>query len=121
LLLDAYLIALRCTLPLAMRALPLPSLFRVIARRHRVASEANALRSIARAETIARRLRLPDTCLYRAMVRFAGLRAAGVDARFLMGVKRDAPEVGHAWVEVAGSPVGEAIDARLVATFTFPS
>src|SRR5215470_17113738 len=103
-----------------MRALPLPLLFRALAPRS-LATEARARRAIARSEAVARRLRVPDTCLYRAMVRFAGLRAAGLEPRFRMGVRRDAPEVGHAWVELAGAPVGEKVDPRLIATFTFPS
>jgi hypothetical protein len=119
-LLDAYLVGLRGVLPLGMRALPLPTLFRLVAPRRQSWSERRARQAIAHSEAIAPRLRLPDTCLYRAMVRFVALRAAGLDVRFRMGVRRDRPESGHAWVELGGMPVGEPPDARLVATFNFP-
>jgi hypothetical protein len=119
-LLDAYLIALRCTLPMAMRALPLPRLLGLLAARRPAAGEAAAHRAIARSEAVARRLRVPDTCLYRALARFAALRRAGLDPRFRMGVRRHDPERGHAWVELGGAPVGEAADASLVETFHFP-
>jgi hypothetical protein len=120
-LLDARLLALRCALPMAMRALPLPALFRVIQpRRIWPVSETRALRSIVRSEVAAARLRAPDTCLYRAMTRFVGLRTAGIPARFRMGVRRDDSEAAHAWVEVEGVPVGEEADERLIATYSFP-
>lgn len=118
--LDAYLIGLRATLPLAMRLLPLPALFAAIAPRRIAIDEARARVAIARSERLAPRLRLANTCLYRALARFVALRAAGLEASFHMGVWRDDPEGGHAWVELAGAPVNEAADERLVQTFRFP-
>ena len=46
----------------------------------------------------------PNTCLFRALTRFASLRSAGHEARFVMGIDADDATVGHAWVEVAGRP-----------------
>lgn len=119
-LLDARLVALRCALPLAMRALPLPTLFRLIEPQSASTTEARALRAITRSEVMAARLRAPNTCLFRAMTRFVGLRSAGIAANFRMGIRRDDIEAAHAWVEVGGVPVGEDADERLVATYSFP-
>jgi hypothetical protein len=56
-------------------------------------------------EAIARRARLgPDTCLFRALARYALLRRAGHAARFCMSVDDADPSRGHAWVEVGGAP-----------------
>lgn len=118
--LDAYLVAVRLAMPVALRVTSLPGWFSAIAPRRIATDEARARRAIARAQRVASRLHLPDTCLYRAAARFAGLRAAGLDARFVMGIRRDDPDVGHAWVELAGVPVGEARDERLVPTFAYP-
>ncbi len=120
--LDAYLIGLRCTLPTALRALPLPTVLRLIAPRtpRSRATSARAHQAVARSEVMARRLSVADTCLYRSMVRWTALKRAGLPATFVMGVRRDEPDTGHAWVEVDGEPVGELVDDRLVATFRFP-
>jgi hypothetical protein len=120
LLLSAHLVALRCALPLAMRMFPLPMLLRLVAPRRVSTSSARAGHAIARSEKLARRLHVPDTCLYRAMARFVGLRAAGIDARFRMGVCRDDIDLAHAWVDVGGVPVGEPANERLAPTYAFP-
>lgn len=74
------------------------------------------------AEKVARRLRVvPDTCLYRALARYAVLRRAGHPARFVMGLSPRAPEItGHAWVELDGAPMGETLDDDLVITYAYP-
>jgi hypothetical protein len=54
------------------------------------------------------------------MTRFVGLRAAGVDATFRMGVSRDDIDTAHAWVEVDGVPFGEPANERLAPTYAFP-
>jgi hypothetical protein len=119
--LDAYLIGLRCSLPAAIRALPLPAVLRLVASRKTSAAAPprRAYEAIARSERVARRLRAPDTCLFRSIVRFAGLRAAGLPATFVMAVCVDDPETGHAWVEIDGVPSGEPLDTRYVPTFRF--
>jgi hypothetical protein len=53
------------------------------------------------------------TCLHRALAGYAALRAAGEEARFVIGVAREGDEVlAHAWVEQAGTPVEEPSDPR---------
>ena len=67
---------------------------------------------------------VPDTCLYRSLARFAVLRRAGIDARFLMGVRPatspGAAIAGHAWLEVDGKPRGEAELPDYTVTFAYP-
>jgi hypothetical protein len=119
--LDAYLIALRATLPLALRWVSLPTLFRAIAPRRTITDGERARRAIARSEAVARWVHLRDTCLYRAMARYVALRAAGLAPQFVMAVRRDHSDRGHAWVELDGVPVGEPADLELVPTFRFPA
>lgn len=81
-------------------------------------------RGVRLGEAIANRL-FPDTatCLYRALARFAVLRERGVDATFVLGVRRDAPKdgTGHAWVEDEAGAWGESIDDdEFVVTFSWP-
>ena len=121
--LDVYLVGLRCALPLAMSALPLPTVLRLIDPTNVSTTVARARVAISRSERAGRhlrRFRVPDTCLYRAMVRWSAFRRAGVGATFVLGVRRSAPETGHAWVEVGGVPVDETADPGLVTTFSFP-
>lgn len=81
----------------------------------------------AAASRIASAAGLPDTCLYRALGRFAVLREAGHPARFVMGISAkssaSAGEAlsGHAWLELGGRVHREAIDADLVVTFAYPA
>jgi hypothetical protein len=74
------------------------------------------------AERVIEHLRVvPDTCLYRALGRYAVLRRAGHPARFVMGLSPRAPEItGHAWVELDGAPLGETLDDDLVITYAYP-
>lgn len=74
-------------------------------------------------EALCRRSRvLPDTCLYRALTRYALLRRAGHPAKFVMGMDPRAREdlTAHAWVELDGVPYREALDARMVVTYVYP-
>jgi hypothetical protein len=119
--LGAYLVGLRGAIPLALRVMPLPTLFDWISPRRVSTSESAARRAIGRSQTVARHMRLPDTCLYRAAARFVALRSAGLPAQFVMAVRRDQPELGHAWVEIHGVPVDEKVDDRLVPTFRYPA
>lgn len=103
---------------------PLPEVLRTLTpRAARRAPRALAEEAAATSERIATRLRvLPDTCLYRALARYAVLRRAGHPARFVMGLSPVAPEiVGHAWVELDGAPVGETLEPDLTVTFSFPA
>lgn len=81
-------------------------------------------RDVRRAERLLSHApRVSDTCLYRALARYAALSRAGFPAVFVMGLPRgggDAP--GHAWVEVAGEPFAETGPvADLAVTFRFPN
>jgi hypothetical protein len=76
------------------------------------------------ADTVAGLRRLPATCLHRALAGYAALREAGEDARFVIGVGRDGPEIlAHAWIEQAGAPVGEPDDprARFTVAYVHPA
>lgn len=99
----------------------LASLTSHLSGRQRV-SLAGAERSIRRAERLSRAFDLPDTCLYRALARYAVLRRAGFPAVFLMGLPRaGGGEPGHAWVEVLGRPFAESASvAEFAVTFRHP-
>ena len=74
-------------------------------------------------EAICRRTRVfPDTCLYRALTRYALLRRSGHAAKFVMGMDPRVREdlTAHAWVELDGMPYQEALDPRLVVTYVYP-
>lgn len=78
--------------------------------------------SLLAAEKLIEHLRVvPDTCLYRALARYAVLRGAGHPVRFVMGLSPRAPEIeGHAWVELDGAPMGETVDDDMVITYAYP-
>ena len=63
---------------------------------------------------VARRPNVGSRCLERSLVLWFLLRRRGIDAELLMGA--ESPEGGelpaHAWVEVAGLPLGEPSDVR---------
>lgn len=64
--------------------------------------------------------RLPGigrSCLYRALGRYAALRAAGLDVELLVGVRSGADLIGHAWVELDGVPLWEREEPRYTVTF----
>jgi hypothetical protein len=80
-------------------------------------------RDVRRAERLlALSKQLSDTCLYRALARYAVLSKAGFPAVFLMGLPRGGgDEPGHAWVEVFGQPFAETRSvAELAVTFRYP-
>ena len=119
--LDVYLIGARLALPLALRSLAMGAVLRGLEATTPRASAARARLAVARSEALTARLGVPGTCLYRAMARWAALRSAGLDASFVMGLRRAGGDLGHAWVEVDGMPVDEAPDAGLVVTYRFPA
>ncbi len=89
----------------------------------RLAMPAARVEGIAeRVDRIVREYHLaPSTCLYRAMARYAVLRAAGLQVCFVMGVVPGQDDLaGHAWVEVGGRPYGEELRPGIVVTFSHP-
>lgn len=81
-------------------------------------------RDVLRVERILSRApQLPDTCLYRALSRYAALTRAGLPAVFVMGLPRGGgDDPGHAWIEVFGKPFAEAQSvADLAVTFRYPT
>jgi hypothetical protein len=126
-------LALRFRLEAMMRRRSLPDLLQALtpspprAARgrevvYRTAPLAALRASLSATEDILARFPLaPDTCLYRALTRYAILRSAGYPARFVMGVRPGAGEiVGHAWVELAGEPFDEDLEPDLVVTYAYP-
>jgi Transglutaminase-like superfamily len=74
-------------------------------------------------EALCRRSRiLPDTCLYRALTRYALLRRSGHAAKFVMGMDPRPRDdlTAHAWVELNGVPYRENLDARMVVNYVYP-
>lgn len=65
---------------------------------------------------------LPDTCLYRALTRYALLRRAGHPAKFVMGMNPRPREdlTAHAWVELKGVPYRETLDVGMVVNYVYP-
>lgn len=105
----------------------LPALLSTLTPRHRAprfatipAATQAALRSV---DVVAGRALGPSTCLFRSLARYAALRQARVDARFVIGVAKDPAGgdfVAHAWVEVGGQPVFEVSPPRYSETFCWP-
>ena len=72
-------------------------------------------------EGVSRRCAIgPDTCLYRALARYALLRESGYAPRFVMGVDEDDVASGHAWLELDGAPFLEPGSPRFCRTFEHP-
>ncbi len=100
------------TLPLLKRVLPLRRLVRLLAaapapaRRDPVA-EAQIVRIVRRLYHPAR-LSPAGNCLERSLILYRYLAAAGAAPHLVIGLAPPGgPFRGHAWVEVAGRPVGE--------------
>lgn len=113
------LLSLRVRLPVLVRMLPLDRVVSSALRGATLHAEEPAIERVERA--LSRTRVVPDTCLYRALARFAVLRRSGRRVRFVMGVKDDGRELtGHAWVEEDGTPLGEALDADYAITYAHP-
>jgi hypothetical protein len=117
-------IRMRLELPRKLADAALPELLRSITPRapSRALSRVQAERAIGRAEWLIARLLPPETCLFRALGRYAALRRGGLAARFVMGVGPARDDIdGHAWVELDDAPWAEQVDARFVETFVYPA
>ncbi|MEA2563806.1 MAG: hypothetical protein QOH06_5310 [Acidobacteriota bacterium] len=95
------------TADIALRFMALPRVERLLAGgRRRQALPAGRLAALVTAA--ARHHLLPMTCLPRALALQALLRRNGIPAELRIGVRREAGDLqAHAWIEAAGSPVGE--------------
>ena len=124
--LAAQALDLRIRLPRWVPTVPLPRILRALTPAY-VSPKAAALPELGRAlrivEAICRRARIiPDTCLYKALTRYAMLRRSGYAATFVMGMDPRAREdlTAHAWVELDGVPYRETLDARMIVTYVYP-
>lgn len=102
---------------------PLPAVLSALTPRSRLTAPRDVAEQVASSveRAFERVALLPDTCLYRALARYAVLRRAGHAARFVMGLDPRSPDiVGHAWVELDGEPVGETLAPGLTITFAYP-
>ena len=82
----------------------------------------STLGALGHADRMARRLGLPNTCLYRSLVRYRVLRRRGLDVRFVVGAgaaKRGDFEA-HAWLELDGAVFAEEPRAFQV-LFRYPA
>jgi len=124
--LAAQALDLRIRLPRWVPTVPLPRILRALTPAY-VPPQAATLPELGRVlrivEAFCRRARIiPDTCLYRALTRYALLRRSGHAAKFVMGMDPRAREdlTAHAWVELDGVPYRETLDARMVVTYVYP-
>jgi hypothetical protein len=60
----------------------------------------------------ARRHPFQVTCVPQSLTVHAVLRRLGYESRIVIGAKSPAEFMAHAWVEVAGEPVGETTDVQ---------
>lgn len=119
---------LRLQLPRLIEAQPLPQLLESLTPRQR-ARRSSGLDPDARARIFGVTDRLLRTgrwlkapCLQRALIRYVLLREEGVDARFVMGVRKaDGELIGHAWVEHQDGPLMEILSHDYDRTFAYPN
>jgi Transglutaminase-like superfamily len=122
-----HLLWLRLRLPRLLATRPLDALLRGLTQSppwYRVSSSFQALEgALDQAERVAERIpRLPRTCLYRCLARYAVFRRHGFPAEFVMAVSPRGPdEDGHAWLEFDGVPYREDRAAEFVVSFRYPA
>jgi hypothetical protein len=124
--LAAQALELRIRLVRRVPSVPLPRILEELTPVHLppVAMTAPEIWQVVRlVEAFCRRTRvMPDTCLHRALTRYALLRRSGHAAKFVMGMDPRVRDdlTAHAWVELDGAPFQEALDVRLVVTYVYP-
>ena len=105
----------RLVLPVLKRTLPLPRLARLMwapaSSRARDPGREEQIATLARGLSGRRRdgSRF-DNCLERSLVAYRFLSRAGAEPELVVGVTRDEPVRGHAWVRLDGEPVGDSVD-----------
>lgn len=107
----AYLLAA----DLALRVLPIPRVETLLRRLGGRSRREGDICRLARLVGAASRHHLwPMACLPRSLALQALLRRHGIETDLRIGVRREAGGLrAHAWIEQAGSPVGEPADVEL--------
>ncbi len=112
-------------LHVARRRWSLPALVQWFGEGEREAAPVAPQRLLRLCRALLGRLYSRDYCLPQSLLMFYFLRKWGYPARIHFGVARNAERrlVGHAWVDVAGQPLGETRDPEAVyaTTYTYPS
>lgn len=112
---------LRLSLPVLLRLWSLDRLVMRLARRRSPAPLAEVSAALTTAERWVSASRVvPDTCLYRALARFALFARHGHAAAFVVAVVNADPETAHAWVELDGAPWGEELDRAYTVIIRWP-
>lgn len=103
-------------LPVLKKLLPLPALARLAWARRR-ARRPVALETVLTAALRLRPVRSRQNCLERSLLLYRYLSWAGAEPTLATGLRSDGERLhGHAWVSVAGAPVGDS--AEEVSTYT---
>lgn len=123
--LGAETLALRGSVPVLLRCMPLDRVLRTLSVEGKLREDPRELLAAVERVTdfVTRRLRPTRTaCLERALVRYALLRRHGLRPRFVIGV-RPGGERGfeaHAWLTLDGSPLMEREPLACRSTFEWP-
>jgi hypothetical protein len=104
----------RMVLPVLKWTLPLPRLARLMwtpsSGKQREPAREERIATLARGLSGPRRGGRFDNCLERSLVAYRYLSRAGAEPELVVGVTRDRPVRGHAWVRLDGEPVGDSVD-----------
>lgn len=118
------LVSARVSLPVRMAREPLDLLLRRLSGTAPRPLPLGYCRLIRQSERVIAHLPgVPNTCLYRALARYAVLQRRGVPVEFLVGLPRTPSlEPGHAWILVNGRPCEEdrELASRMAVTFRYP-
>ncbi len=113
---------LRLALPTLLRIHSLDGLLSRLSRRRAPTPLAEVSAALTTAERWASAARVvPDTCLYRALARFALFARHGHEATFVVAVVDEEPDTAHAWVELEGVPWGEVLDRAYTVIIRYPA
>ena len=104
----------RLALPVLKWMLPLPRLAALMwagtERRVRDTAREQQITTLARGLSGRRGGRTFDNCLERSLVAYRFLSRVGAEPHLVIGVSRDTPIRGHAWVRLDGEPLGDRVD-----------
>jgi hypothetical protein len=113
--LAARIAARLCSLPLAVSALPLPSLLDRLTRVQKTTRQRGPnLRQTVQVVARVCRMRIfdlpvfPRPCLRRALALYTELGRRGYPVEIHFGIRKDGRDLhGHSWVTLEGAPLGE--------------